>query len=987
MTTDGLRRAMEACASAYRRQLVSGVGGFDTLVLTATNAKQAAGYRAELSARRSGGGGTGAFLPGSMDVEVLADPVLKGGGRVGSGGATLAVLRHLERKYGRRGLLDRRTLLIHSGGLSQRLPAYSPVGKIFSPLPLPRPDGQPGTLFDHLFVTASGLAEGLGTGLLVMAGDVLLVIDPASVSRGGWEGLGPLAVGLWVDAAVGTQHGVFVEGDGGRVKQTLQKASVERMRACGAVRRGKVLVDTGVLHFPPSGVATLVDLARRPLQPPLVPLDLYEHVVGAMTPLGNLHMGRLSSLSVHGLEVCEARGEFLHLGTTVQFRDALVGRHRSAAAGLLREDLHASGVGRARSDRRVFAAAIAPGTRLGEGSVVEHSLLEPAAAGVHEVGPGSVVSQVRTGGKVLRLAAETLYFQCPLRGKTGETEVAHVVCGVGDDFKSMRLMGRELGEVLRGWGVREEAVWSEGEAKTMWTARLFPVTGARGGREVCEAAVSMAGRLEVRGWREAKRVSMAEVLERVDPAGLMAHREVVAAERVGGEVAEAIRRGEASPLEARVPAFRCGEAYGHLAGVLERELRRPLEVARGQYLLSQLAGRAEGRVLDGAVREDRAFSAIAAATEGESEARGEGMGRLLPVGSRVVATAPVRLDLAGGWSDTPPYCYEHGGHVVNVAVLLDGVAPVRVEVERLGRAGLELTAADLGRSGRVERLPGRVAVGDAFALHLTAVGMLGLDPARVGLAIRTECRVPKGSGLGTSSILAATLLAALHRVCGRRVGEVRLFAETLRLEQRLSTGGGWQDQVGGVVAGVKSVTSRAGIPQRVVAERLRLSEGRLRELEGRLVVYFTGRQRLARDILRRVVGRYLAREPAAMEVLGRLTADAERMRAGLVRGRWEVVREVVSAYWRCKTRLFPGSTNAAVDELMAAAAEASPGVAGGLAGAGGGGFAYFVCPSVAAAERLRDFLAERGSRPGSMGVVYSATIARTGLELSVEGAG
>src|SRR5213078_1074293 len=75
-----------------------------------------------------------------------------------------------------------RILLIHSGGASQRLPAYSPLGKIFAPLPLLRPDGQIATLFDHLYLTLAGLPERLGPGMLILAGDVFLLFDHRYVS-------------------------------------------------------------------------------------------------------------------------------------------------------------------------------------------------------------------------------------------------------------------------------------------------------------------------------------------------------------------------------------------------------------------------------------------------------------------------------------------------------------------------------------------------------------------------------------------------------------------------------------------------------------------------------------------------------------------------------------------------------------------------------------------------------------------------------------
>lgn len=1015
--TARLRVALARCGEAYRRWRVAAAGGIDTLVLTATNARQAEGYRAELEARRWAGAGTAAFFPEALDAYALADPVIADGRlRVGSGGATLAALRQLERRYGRDGLLSRSIVLIHSGGLSQRLPAYSPVGKVFSPLPLTRPDGQPGTLFDHLFVTAAAVVERLGPGLTVLAGDVFLVLDPLSIPRR-TDSLPrlasevPLAVGLWVEPTVGRQHGVYVPGAGGIVRQTLQKVTVAEMASAGALHHGRVLVDTGLLHFPPAVLATLLELARRPMRPPFVPLDLYETLVGAMTSsAAHAVAPALAALAAHPLHVCAPYGEFLHLGTTVQFRNALVGPQPSPAAALLRADVHASHAEPARGDRRVFAAVVVPRTRLGSGSVVEHSLLEAPDRGRHRVGRGSVVSQVRTGPVALDLPPQRLYFQCPLRPKSGRTVTAgyaHVVCHVRDDFKSGRFLGQPLARWLRRAGLSADDLWPAGSPQTLWTARLFPVTPLR---QTCPEAVALAcGRITT-AWRRRERVAMADILERVSTDGLLTHREVLAAARLGADLAGRIRDGDPQPLEPLVPPFRSADAYQQLADVLETALVNPLHKARAHHLLSRLAQRPPARTLDAADHEDQAFAAVARAADALTDdgrlagasvsARGvqravrrerrqrpltSGRAECLPPGTRVVATAPVRIDLAGGWTDTPPYCFENGGHVVNLAVLLDDRPPVCVEVSRRAVGGIELVADDLGQRRSIGRAPERIDLDDPFALHLTALSMMGLADGRTGLCVKTCCRVPKGSGLGTSSILAATMLAALARFRGRSPSPGTLYDWTLRLEQRLSTGGGWQDQAGGVVGGIKSIRTRPGVPQRLRVRRLELDPPALTELASRLVIYFTGRQRLARDILRRVVGRYLAREPDAMHTLRLLADDAARLAASLANGSWRrVLPCVVERYWQCKTRLFPGSSNPAIDALFTEVARAFPGVAGGLAGAGGGGFAYFIAPDAAAAARLRSWLTRRGRVPGNLGVVYPATIAREGLCVRVD---
>ena len=72
-----------------------------------------------------------------------------------------------------------------------------------------------------------------------------------------------------------------------------------------------------------------------------------------------------------------------------------------------------------------------------------------------------------------------------------------------------------------------------------------------------------------------------------------------------------------------------------------------------------------------------------------------------------------------------------------------------------------------------------------------------------GLEIRCQVRLPIGSGLGTSSILAATVIRALAVMSGRTMDDQALSEAVMQLEQRMTTGGGWQDQAGGIFPGAK----------------------------------------------------------------------------------------------------------------------------------------------------------------------------------------
>ena len=71
----------------------------------------------------------------------------------------------------------------------------------------------------------------------------------------------------------------------------------------------------------------------------------------------------------------------------------------------------------------------------------------------------------------------------------------------------------------------------------------------------------------------------------------------------------------------------------------------------------------------------------------------------------------------------------------------------------------------------------------------------------------------------------------------------------LIIEQMLTTGGGWQDNVGGLIPGFKISRSQGSLPLKVEAEKLELSEKIVEEFSKRLVCFYSGRTRLAKNLL------------------------------------------------------------------------------------------------------------------------------------------
>ena len=326
----------------------------------------------------------------------------------------------------------------------------------------------------------------------------------------------------------------------------------------------------------------------------------------------------------------------------------------------------------------------------------------------------------------------------------------------------------------------------------------------------------------------------------------------------------------------------------------------------------------------------------------------------------ITVELPLRIDFAGGWSDTPPICYKMGGAVFNAAVTLNGVKPVKVRVRRLAEKEVHVESVDLGKSGVLKSLAEIRAPKDPHdwcALVKSALTVTKFDFSCGGLDIRISADVPKGSGMGTSSILGAALVTALERVAGRKAEWKRVASLTLALEKEMATGGGWQDQIGGLVPGAHLISTTPGKGQnpRMSCVSPKSEAAFAKFLKECALLYFTGRKRMARNILRGVIG-FFEENPddIARSIVRRLKSDAERAFRAVESCDWDSFCSAVNDYWLSKKALDPGSTNPLVELIIARMAPWISAVS--LCGAGGGGFMFVIARSKDAKAKIKSVL-------------------------------
>lgn len=334
----------------------------------------------------------------------------------------------------------------------------------------------------------------------------------------------------------------------------------------------------------------------------------------------------------------------------------------------------------------------------------------------------------------------------------------------------------------------------------------------------------------------------------------------------------------------------------------------------------------------------------------------------------VKAELPVRVNFGGGWSDTPPYCVEHGGTVLNAAVKLNGILPVVVTVRRIDKPCIALASTDLGAYEEftdIGRLRSCRDPFDTYALHKAALLACGIVPLKEeltfeallerlggGLYLSTAVMgIPKGSGLGTSSILAGACVKAIFEYIGKKVTENDLYTHVLCMEQLMSTGGGWQDQVGGLTDGIKLASTRPGLLQEIQVEHLAMPKAAVEELQERFVLIYTGQRRLARNLLREVVGGYIGSNPNSIEVLYEIQRTAVLMKFELEKGNIDGFAELLEQHWELSKRLDGGSTNTCIDQIFLSCQDLL--AARMICGAGGGGFLQAVLKKGCTKEELR----------------------------------
>jgi galactokinase/mevalonate kinase-like predicted kinase len=845
------------------------------------------------------------------------DPV---GHRLGSGGGTAWLLQeawrteNLELKIERfdSWLSQEKRILIHAGGQSKRLPSYAVSGKVLMPLPVFRWErGQRLSqdlmsvqlpLYEKMMAAAP---EKLHT--MVVSGDVLIratqplqPVPDADV----------VCYGLWLDASVAKNHGVFVSDrrTPNVLKQMLQKPSVQTLSELQ--KDHFYLTDIGVWLLSDKAVELLV---KRSLIDPNTPspqmtpdsfkeYDLYSEFGCALGTDPSKPDDEISSLKVAILPL--AGGEFYHFGTSREMISSTL--RLQNLVNDQREIMHI--------DRKPHPSIFV------QNSVMKIPFTEENT----------------------NVWVENSYV-----GSRWHLTHDHVITGVPENDWEISL---EPGECIDVVPVGEKDY-------------------------------------EVRRYRIDEPLNSNELAERANLRRLFDQR-------------KAFRKQNWSALAKN---WRHSVFY-------QLDLADAAEQFQGQQIPMPSALPDDAplmtRIHDAMFRgeSDKAFKLLREGLCSNTKGQ-EPCAHHVPVPVCSVADdqivwgrSPVRIDIAGGWTDTPPYCLMEGGSVINFAIELNGQPPLQAYIKPCREPHIVLRSIDLGAMEVVEtneQLMDFMHVGSPFSIPKAALVLAGFGNSAVansplltlhsqlesfgaGIEVTLLSAIPAGSGLGTSSILASTVLGALNDFCGLGWDKNEIGRRTMMLEQMLTTGGGWQDQFGGVLGGVKLLQTGRGFDQSPQVRWLPNDLWTQPECRACHLLYYTGITRTAKSILAEIVRRMFLNHGGELSMLREMKTHTMEMYEAIQCNDFQQMGQLVRKTWSQNQALDRGTNPPPVAALTSLVDDLCLGYK--LPGAGGGGYLYMIAKDPEAAARIKQILGEHRQNKNARFV--EMTLSTTGLQIS-----
>lgn len=935
--------------------------GWDWIIITASNNKQAQSYQTQIDYRKEQG-----LIP-DVRIDIIPDENEK---RIGSGGATLNVLSFL--KNNDKDWYKKRILLIHSGGDSKRIPQYSSCGKLFSHVPRSLIDNKPSTLFDEFMVTLSLVPERLKEGILVASGDVLLLFNSLQLDVHNEDAI---AISMKAPADIGKNHGVFLTNEKCEMCEFLHKHTEKSLKNKGAVdNQNMVNIDTGLIWLNSNISRDLLSLITTDgkidekkkkkyindinrlsfygdiLYPLSVNGDLKEYLTLKSEGINDNNLKECRKniwniLNKYNLKVIKTSpSKFIHVGTTNELR--MLNTNASKQYSFLNWNNNILTNNKLNNISSINSL-IGENVSIGNGTFIEDSVVRNA-----NIGSNCVLTGVNFTGT---LPNNTVLQILPLKINNTQKFIARVYGILDNPKESDNYLNTNFKSFLKNNHITKKELWVCDDT-SLWNANLF---------EVCEnenQALDSYNRLlrmvnnvatstDIEIWKKSDRLSLAtsylcadmdEVTKRQEEVDIKTRTENIINEFSNGtnveECTRYISEKNVEKIVKNLDSMRNSENY---------KLDSLLSFITAKYSMFFPN--------ESNVYEESCYDKI-----NKSLSIIKKNFKINEPNDGVIEKLPVRINFGGGWSDTPPYCIEKGGTVLNAAIYLNNKLPIQVEIKKYKKGCYKFYSKDLDAKieySNIEDIKKLNEVGDPFILAKAALICLKVINSpyleKYGVEITTNVDVPKGSGLGTSSILAGAIVKALDNFYGIGLNMNQIFDLVLEIEQMISTGGGWQDQIGGLIPGIKLIETNKGVIQEYKISDIAFKDNIL-ELEKRMVLIYTGQRRIAKNLLRKIMNKYIQNNKETIDVLNEIQKIAITMKFELEKGNIDSFSEQLTKHFELVKRMDSGITNVCIDHIISSCNDFVTGLT--IAGAGGGGFLFAILKKGVTKEQLENKL-------------------------------
>ncbi len=912
------------------------------------------------------------------------------GKKAGSGGGTSYLLSQLWEKEQENDfdnwLEKEKRIIIHAGGKSRRLPSYAPTGKSLMPMPVFRwSRGQDLNqrlvnlqvdLFDRLMQSAP---DSLNT--LIASGDTLIFnsknipdIPEADV----------VCFGLWLEPEKATNHGVFFarQESPAELQFMLQKPAVKTIN--DLVGEYYFLMDIGIWLMGPKAVRMLMKksgwngsgfINGNPDE-----YDLYSTFGAALGKNPIQEDKELNNLKIALVNL--ENGEFYHLGNTSE----LISTNLA-----IQNRIH--------DQREIWHKNVKPHPSIFVLNAVTKTPFQPQHRNIwiensyladswKLTGNHAITGAPKNNWKLTLHQGNCLDF-IPLNGKSliirnyGFADSFNQRAGLKSGFMEMPLhlwlKNHRLDDVFESFS----------EDADIQDLPLFSVVEKKAIQEEFIQWLLDDNPPERDDfstfWKETKRLSADEISEACDLDALENQRTAFHIDNIS-LLAKNYRHSVFYQLDLE----RLAEEYLKYDLPLPQEL--PETVSNWLPIHDSMFRAVYHRKRGEAFQEDekKSFEYLKNKVLGVfMQNRVEPEIKLLP-DQIAWGRSPVRFDLAGGWTDTPPYCILYGGKVLNVAAELNGQPPLHCYIKATEKREIVLRSIDLGAQEVVttfDELRSFYNIQSAFSIPKAALALAGFLPdfsvrkysslqkqladLGGGLEISILAAVPKGSGLGTSSILAATVLGTLSEVCCLNWDKPETGKRVLALEQLLTTGGGWQDQFGGILEGIKFLETAPGTLQLPMTKWLPDSLFRDPVYKNRMLLYYTGITRVAKNILAEIVRGMFLNSNQHLKVLDELKLHATETYETVLKKDYNELGRQIHKSWMLNNSLDSGTNTPEIQRIIHMI---QPYITGQkLLGAGGGGFMLIFAKDEQAALLVKQVLIANPVNPRARFVDFSVS--------------